>query len=68
MGVAIVVHGTNWRDIAVKDEEGNPIYPAGVSIAFDHMLDKCIAIVVISNPIYFSTQTTFWYNNSNTFI
>jgi hypothetical protein len=46
MGVAIVVHGTNWRDIAVKDEEGNPIYPAGVSIAFDHMLDKCIAIVV----------------------
>jgi hypothetical protein len=25
MGVAIVVHGTNWRDIAVKDEEGNPI-------------------------------------------
>jgi hypothetical protein len=32
--------------LAVKDEEGNPIYPAGVSIAFDHMLDKCIAIVV----------------------
>jgi hypothetical protein len=42
----LFINSFNWRDIAVKDEEGNPIYPVGVSVAFDHMLDKCIAIVV----------------------